>query len=74
MISNLRYSNFKMLHARNLSKTKTSALAILLVILFVIFRNAMPLAAVSLYVASGIIGFDWGKWLATDDDEATEEI
>lgn len=74
MISNLRYSNFKMLHARNLSKAKTSALAILLVILFVVFRNAMPLVAVSLYVASGLVGFDWGKWLATDNDEATEEI
>jgi len=74
MISNLRYSNFKMLHARNLSKAKASALAILLAILFVVFRSAMPLAAISLYVASGLVGFDWGKWLITDNDEATEEI
>ena len=48
----------------------------LMVAIFVFLRSAGPLAAISIYVISGLVRFDWGKWLSLPvvaSDELNED-
>ena len=76
MISSVPYGNLKGIKKGQGDRKKFLLLTSLMVAIFVFLRSAGPLAAISIYVISGLVRFDWGKWLSLPgvaSDEMNED-
>ncbi|MBQ7262359.1 MAG: CDP-diacylglycerol--serine O-phosphatidyltransferase, partial [Synergistaceae bacterium] len=77
MISSIPYANLKKLTRRSADRRKCLLLLSLLVASFAVLRGAAPLFLFALYILSGLIRFDWGRWLlrpeARRDDAISQE-
>ncbi|ADE56399.1 MULTISPECIES: CDP-diacylglycerol--serine O-phosphatidyltransferase [Aminobacterium] len=71
MISSVPYGNLKGLRKGNTNKKKFLFLCMVTVGLIIVLHGTAPLAAISIYVISGLLRFDWGKWLSLEEDEDT---
>ncbi|NLA90941.1 MAG: CDP-diacylglycerol--serine O-phosphatidyltransferase [Synergistaceae bacterium] len=64
MISSVPYGNLKGLKASETDIKKWLLLAAILAACFMFLKSWAPLAAITIYVFSGPVRFDWGKWLS----------
>jgi CDP-diacylglycerol--serine O-phosphatidyltransferase len=69
MISSVPYGNLKGLRKGNTNKKKFLFLGMVAMGLIAVLHTSAPLAAISIYVVSGLLHFDWGKWLLLKEDE-----
>ncbi len=72
MISSIPYANMKKLTKKTADGVKCLVLFSMMVLSFVFLRKGAPLFLFALYIVSGLIHFDWGKWLLKPEarDEA----
>ena len=72
MISSVPYANLKKLTKKSADKVRCFALLTLLTVSFILLRKSAPLFLFTLYIITGLIHFDWGKWLLRPEarDEA----
>ncbi len=79
MISSVPYGNLKRLKKGNVNKAKMRFLIGCFLLICVVMREQAPLLVIGIYIASGLLRFDWGDWLALDrgacidDDEEPRE-
>lgn len=73
MISNIRYGNLKTLKRGQASKPKLLLLAGVIATSFILLRERGFLALISIYIASGPLGFNWGEWLDSHRPEHKSE-
>lgn len=73
MISTVPYGNVKLLKRGNVNRKKALLLMGIVVSCFVLLRERALLALLSIYVASGPLGIDWGAWLALTPVESDEK-
>ena len=64
MLSSIPYSNAKKLKKENANKKKCFALLCVILLSIVLLQGAVFLLFWSVYIISGILRFDWDKWLA----------
>ncbi len=64
MVSSVPFGNLKKLRKGNVNHYKAIFLFGFVFSLFVLLRGAAPLAAISVYLASGFLRFDWADWLS----------
>ena len=72
MISSIPYANMKKLTKKTANPVKFFALFTMFVLSFVFLKGSAPLFLFGLYIVSGLIRFDWGRWLLKPEarDEA----
>ena len=63
MVSSIPYANLKKLNRETADRKKCLALLGLATLCVLLLRSAAPLVLFSLYIASGLLRFDWGEWL-----------
>ncbi len=68
MISSVPFGNLKTLKKGNLNKVRAFALLGVAFTLVAVLRQSALLAGISIYIASGFLHFDWGKWLSLDSE------
>ncbi|HCA40709.1 MAG TPA: CDP-diacylglycerol--serine O-phosphatidyltransferase [Aminobacterium sp.] len=73
MISSVPYGNLKGLRKGNSNKKKFFFLGFVALALIVTLHTSAPLAAISIYVVSGLLHFDWGKWLSLQEGDPLKE-
>jgi len=66
MISSVPYGSLKGLRKGQGDRKKFLLLVGILAATFVTLQSSAPLAAMTAYVVSGLVRFDWGKWLSRD--------
>jgi CDP-diacylglycerol--serine O-phosphatidyltransferase len=69
MISSIPYGNLKGLEEAGADRKKSLLLGAIIAAGFVSLKSGAPLAAITIYVFSGPLRFDWGKWLSREKDE-----
>ncbi|MFP4482906.1 MAG: CDP-alcohol phosphatidyltransferase family protein, partial [Thermovirgaceae bacterium] len=69
MISSVPFGNLKALKKGNLNKARAGFVWGLAVTLIVVLRELAPLAGIAIYILSGFLHVDWGKWLSLEEDE-----
>jgi len=69
MISSIPFGNLKALRKGNLNKARAAFLWGLAVTLIIALRELAPLAGIAIYIMSGPLRVDWGKWLSLKEDE-----
>ncbi len=69
MISSVPYGNLKGIEGGGADKKRSLLLGGILAAGFVVLKSGAPLAAITVYVFSGPLGFDWGKWLSREKGE-----
>lgn len=67
MISSVPYGSLKGLRKGQGDRKKFLLLVGILAATFVTLQSSAPLAAMTAYVVSGLVRFDWGKWLSRDN-------
>ncbi|WP_029165642.1 CDP-diacylglycerol--serine O-phosphatidyltransferase [Aminiphilus circumscriptus] len=72
MVSTVPYGNLKKLRKGNVNRMKVTFLTTFVAVLFITLREKAPLAGILLYVASGLLRFDWGAWLSLEVDGNAE--
>lgn len=73
MVSSVPYANLKKLTRESANKRRCFAVLAFVSVSFVALRGAAPLTLFSVYIASGLLRFDWGEWLLLPVDEEIEE-
>ncbi|MCL2768151.1 MAG: CDP-diacylglycerol--serine O-phosphatidyltransferase [Synergistaceae bacterium] len=63
MVSSIRYSNIKALKKGYVRKARLTFLLLLMISIIVFGKVFAPMILMSIYVVSGLLNFDWGKWL-----------
>lgn len=66
MISSIPFGNLKTLRKGNLNKIRAAFLWGLAFTLVVVLKQLAPLAGISIYIGSGFLHVDWGKWLSLE--------
>lgn len=74
MVSSIPYANLKKLTRKSANPGKCFLLLGFMTLCFVLLRGAAPLALFSVYIASGLLRFDWGEWLLRSDDVTKEHV
>ncbi len=69
MISNVPYGNLKGLKNGVADRKKFLLLGAVLAAGFISLKSRAPLAAISVYIFSGPLGIDWGRWLSREKGE-----
>ena len=69
MISSIPYGNLKHLSKDNINILRLLFLIGCFVTMSVVFKEKIALVCASVYVLSGPLGIDWGRWLALRDEE-----
>jgi len=69
MISSIPYGNFKHVSKDNINIIRLLFLIGCFVTISAVFKEKITLVCASVYVLSGPLGIDWGKWLALRDEE-----
>ncbi|MBQ9419934.1 MAG: CDP-diacylglycerol--serine O-phosphatidyltransferase [Synergistaceae bacterium] len=72
MISSIPYANMKKLTKKTADPVKCFALFTLLAGSFITLKSGAPLFLFAMYIASGLIKFDWGTWLLRHDEHEVE--
>lgn len=74
MISSIPYANMKKLTKKTADGLKCLALFSMMVLSFVFLKKVAPMFLFALYIVSGLVGFDWGRWLLKPEarDEAID--
>jgi len=72
MISSISYGNIKQLSKNNINVLRLLFLISCIVTIPIFLRDNSALAYTSIYVFSGPIGIDWGKWLSLKDEEVAD--
>ena len=67
MISSVPYGNLKTIKKGCMNKVKLYGLLAFMFSVMFIARSAAPLILISIYIISGLVRFDWGKWLSLPD-------
>ena len=73
MISSVPYGNLKSIKKGCMNKVKFYGMSTFGITTFVLARGTAPLILISLYIVSGLLRFDWGKWLSIPE-RSSEEI
>ena len=73
MISSVPYANLKKLTKASANRKKCFLVLGVLTLGFVLLHEATPLAFFVVYIVSGLLRFDWEKWLLLRTEEAAEE-
>jgi CDP-diacylglycerol--serine O-phosphatidyltransferase len=73
MVSSVPYANLKKLNRENADKKKCFLVLGLVSLSCLLLRGAAPLVLFSVYIASGLLRFDWGEWLLLRHEETVEE-
>jgi len=68
MISSIPYGNFKHVSKDNINIIRLLFLIGCFVTISAVFKEKITLVCASVYVLSGPLGIDWGKWLALRDE------
>lgn len=74
MISNVPYGNLKCLKAGNIHNGRACLVLGLMALFVLVLKERALLAMVSIYVASGLVRFDWGEWLALGSAEEEDPV
>ena len=69
MVSNIPYGNLKTLRKGYTNRAKSTLLLTFIFAVLIFGKNYAPLILMSIYVASGFLKFDWGKWLSLPGSE-----
>ncbi|HOB11039.1 MAG TPA: CDP-diacylglycerol--serine O-phosphatidyltransferase [Acetomicrobium sp.] len=72
MISSISYGNIKQLSKNNINVLRLLFLISCIVTISIFLRDKSALAYTSIYVFSGPIGIDWGKWLSLKGEEVAD--
>ena len=72
MISSIPYANMKKLTKKTADPAKCILLFSMFALSFIFLKNSAPLFLFALYIISGLIGFDWGKWILKPENETEE--
>jgi CDP-diacylglycerol--serine O-phosphatidyltransferase len=64
MVSSVPYGNLKTLRKGYTNKMKFVFLFSLIFLIAIWAKNLAPVILMSIYVTSGLLRFDWGKWLS----------
>ena len=67
MISTVSYSNLKGLKRGMVDRRRMAFLKLLILVVVVTLREKSLLVLLSIYIASGLIKFDWESWLSTEE-------
>lgn len=67
MISSVPYSNLKSVHRGSVHRGKSLALIVLVLVAFAFLRGRAFLVFTSMYIISGLICFDWSRWLSLSE-------
>lgn len=70
MISTVSYSNLKGLKRGMVDRRRMTFLKLLALVVAVTLRERALLVLLSIYIASGLIKFDWESWLSTEEVRA----
>ena len=73
MISSVPYANLKKLTKTSANKKKCFLVLGAVSLSFVLLHGAAPLAFLSVYIVSGLLRFDWEKWLLLHTEDTAEE-
>lgn len=73
MVSSVPYANLKKLTRKSADPRKCLFVLGLATGCVVLFRGAAALILFSIYIASGLLRFDWGEWLLRPVDDVTEK-
>jgi CDP-diacylglycerol--serine O-phosphatidyltransferase len=73
MVSSVPYANLKKLTRESANKKKCFLILGLVSLSFVLLRGAALLVLFSVYIASGLLRFDWGEWLLLQEEETVKE-
>lgn len=74
MVSSVPYGNLKKIKKGNMDRRKALFLFGAVLAFVVVLQQKAPLAAISVYVASGLVHFDWGNWLSLVPEENEEAV
>lgn len=69
MVSSVRYGNLKLLRRGCVNRTKVALLMLIVLSCVAVLHEKSPLTLISIYIASGPLGVDWGAWLSTRSDK-----
>lgn len=72
MVSSVPYGNLKTINKGFLNKIKLAVLFALLAMFFIFGGRFGGIIMMSVYVISGLVRFDWGKWLSAHDKAQTD--
>lgn len=72
MVSSVPYGNLKKIKKGNMDRKKAFFLFSTVMAFVVVLQEKAPLAAISVYVVSGLVHFDWGNWLSLVPEENEE--
>lgn len=72
MISNISYGSLKHLSRDNVNVLRLLFLLSCFITLSILLKEKATLAYMLIYVCSGPVGIDWGKWLSLKGDEVTD--
>jgi len=72
MISAIPYGNLKLLRKSNVNKVKSLVIAAVMMSCIVILREKSLMAMIGIYIASGLLRFNWGAWLAINPEVEEE--
>lgn len=67
MISTIPYSNLKGLKRSMVNRKKMIFLKLMILVVAVSLKEKALLVLLSMYIASGLIKFDWENWLSTEE-------
>jgi CDP-diacylglycerol--serine O-phosphatidyltransferase len=73
MVSSIPYANLKRLNRESADRKKCALLLGFLTAVVVLFRSSAPLILFSIYILSGFLRFDWGKWLCLPEERVVED-
>jgi len=76
MVSNVPYANLKKLTKKSANKKKCLLVIGVVALCFILLHKAAPLALLTVYVVSGLVNFNWEKWLLlrTEPEEHLENL
>ena len=73
MVSSVPYANLKKLTKTSANRKKCFLVLGAVTLNFVLLQRHAPLVFFSVYIISGLLHFDWEKWLLLETEDAAEE-
>ena len=73
MISSVPYGNLKTIKKGCMNKPKLYGLLTFMISMLVLERGTGMLINIAIYLVSGIVHFDWGKWLSLPEPVESEQ-
>ena len=73
MISSIPYGNLKTIKKGCMNKPKLYGLLTFLFMMLILERGTGMLINIAIYLVSGLVHFDWGKWLSLPEPKESEQ-